>query len=230
MKQGIIVVLLVLALAVGLISCASPDLRNQAEPEHLLDAVVQEMELKDDHYISKMKLHAGGYLLITDESPKDNPYDFKFIMFSIFTIKNGEITVDDEPLFEEDIEGSVRIFVENRDASNWLYLYKGYKGTDIILYIMPDFGSGKSFDESSQRSWTPYDNLDSQPFFFQDMKYHDNYPAWIFDIPLDQIKKDYELRYGDYLLTGQEILDLVAIIQGSTGNMNTFCDNLDGSF
>ena len=53
----------------------------------------------------------------------------------------------------------------------------------------------------------PKDTLGTKALRFQQNDWHNGYPLWIFAIPLDQIDESYELCFGDYVLTGNDILN-----------------------
>ena len=207
--KHIVLIVLVVILAAALLIWKSQPTREQSE--QALDAEIQSMRQRKDYLLAYQKLHAGGYLCVLDNSPEDNPYDFKFITYNILTIKYGR------PVFDfdgEDViaaiganDGLVDIFLEyHRGSNSYFFRYKSYNGTDILIFVMPNVNTGETYEESTEKDWVPYDTLDTDPFYFQDKMHHRNYPVWIFDIPEDSIDESYELHFGDFVLTGMDIL------------------------
>lgn len=94
------------------------------------------------------------------------------------------------------------------------FTLEGRFGRDVIVIVTPAMKAClSSYVESPQYGLVPYDSLGSTPMKVIDEKsadqypylWHYGYPIWIFAIPETKIGDDYELHFGDYILTGKDI-------------------------
>lgn len=107
------------------------------------------------------------------------------------------------------------------DSDNTVYydshffLLDGEQGRDVVIVVTPPMSRQLSaYSESSWYGITPFDSLDTVPMKVSDERtglhstelWHFGYPVWIFVVPEKDINETYELRYGDYVLTGTDIL------------------------
>jgi hypothetical protein len=65
---------------------------------------------------------------------------------------------------------------------------------------------GRTFETTPDKDYVPYDNLNTEPLIIQDKDYQGNCPVWIFDLSAESVDENYELHYGDYVLTGKDLM------------------------
>ena len=200
MKRRIVLIPLVLSLAFACVSCSRLSPQKKVELEDMMHRAVLLLDAEDERYVSSLMLHGGGYLIVYDNSltwPEEKDFDY-----NIITIEDGEI-VAKEYLFYEDY---VPIFYDQEGAYSVFIEYDGYAGTDYLVYVAPNMNYGRSFKTTPDRDYVPYDTLKTKPLFIQDENYQKNCPVWIFDLDRSTITENYELHYGDFVLTGKDLL------------------------
>ena len=213
MKRRSIILVLLLSVLLSLVACAKPAPQQQAsfsktatqrqpELEQLMDKVMQKMQEECEPYVSHLKLHGGGYLVVFDIT--QDWFDSKSFSYNLYTIKDGELDVEEEifrqnnsiVIFYYDLTGGFSVFVP----------YEGFKGTDYLVYVCPDMSFGRTFETTPDRDYVPFDTLDTKPLMIQDENYQGNCPVWIFDVPAQSVDESYELHYGDFVLTGSDLM------------------------
>lgn len=78
---------------------------------------------------------------------------------------------------------------------------------DVLIAVGQNYEEQEKYTESDNDKLLPKDTLGTKALRFQQNDWHNGYPLWIFAIPLDQIDESYELCFGDYVLTGNDILN-----------------------
>ena len=83
-EKSVRVTLLIIILTMCFASCSDFSAKKPATPEldRVLDEAVQKIGQTEEHFLDYQQLHAGGYLVVLDESPENNPYGFKFVTFN----------------------------------------------------------------------------------------------------------------------------------------------------
>ena len=112
-----------------------------------------------------------------------------------------------------------RIFYDKKDLLLGTYLSSMSKvntknGTDVIILITPNFKGNRNtasilYEESTEYAQTPYDTLNNlfEPIYPTTKYDHSvcKVPMWILVLSYESIPEDYELHYGDYVLTYEDI-------------------------
>ena len=77
---------------------------------------------------------------------------------------------------------------------------------DVLIAVGQNYEIDQSYPEAED-GLTPEDTLGTKPLKFQQKSWNNGYPLWVFAIPLEKIDESYALRFGEYVLTGNDILD-----------------------
>lgn len=77
---------------------------------------------------------------------------------------------------------------------------------DVLIAVGQNHQRGTSYQASTDDKDTPEDSIGTEPLCFRQKTWNEGYPLWFFAVPLDEIDRDYTLRYGNYVLTGDDIL------------------------
>ena len=128
----------------------------------------------------------------------------------------GENEIDSVPLQEilDYPSEHLDAFDNYTDYYSHYFFLDGRFGRDVVIIVIPPMMvTLPSYSDCPQYGIEPYDNLDSVPMKVLDKtsagKYIDlwncGYPIWIFVIPEQRIDDNYELHYGDLVLTGKDI-------------------------
>ena len=76
----------------------------------------------------------------------------------------------------------------------------------VLIVVTPNRVIGQSYQESEYYQVEPSDSLNSTPLKVHQEDYMLGDPFWFYVIPIEKITEDYELRYGEFVLTGTDIL------------------------
>ena len=95
---------------------------------------------------------------------------------------------------------------ENMTICSFFTELKGYKGSDIVIYVSANRTDDDFYESSEWYKVIPSDSLSNKPLLIHDIDWEHNFPAWIFVVPKDKLDGTYELHYGEYVLTGNDIL------------------------
>lgn len=91
------------------------------------------------------------------------------------------------------------------------FAWESYNGTDILFYVSPVEELPTTYDvpyeESSWYGITPYDSLGTEPILLCDEDILGGYPNWIFCTTKEDLPEDYELHYGDLVVTYDDLRD-----------------------
>ena len=77
---------------------------------------------------------------------------------------------------------------------------------DVLIAVGQNYEIDQSYPEAED-GLTPEDTLGTKPLKYQQKSWNNGYPLWVFAIPLDKVDESYALRFGEYVLTGNDILD-----------------------
>ena len=80
------------------------------------------------------------------------------------------------------------------------------KESMVLIIVIPNSFVGQSYPESDYYQVEPSDSLNSVPMKIYRQEWMGGYPTWVYAISLEKITEDYELRYGEFVLTGTDIL------------------------
>lgn len=200
-KKRILAAFLILAM-LSCTACSKLSPQRQAELELQMQTFIHQYET-DEQYVSRLMLHAGGYLVVSDVT--EDWFECKEFSYDLLSIFDGEIDSEEEVFRQND---AVDIFYMKEEGNSFssFVVYKGYIGTDYLIFVTPDMHYGWTYETSPDRDYVPYDTLNTKPLMIQDEEYQSNCPVWIFDLAAASINEKYELHYGDYVLTGKDLM------------------------
>lgn len=184
---------------------ATPLSRTQRDLE-TKQAIINSQLGEYDTIILEKSLKAGSVLLCCRRAYEDDPYwdDFNnyAALLGAYDGHGGYWTT-----FVSPFDTSLPIFNDYSLAFAW----ESYNGTDILFYISPVGEVPTSYDvpyaESSWYGITPYDSIGTEPILLCDEDVLDGYPTWIFCTTKEDLPEDYELHYGDQVVTYDDLRD-----------------------
>ena len=202
MRKRILLFVLFLAMMICCVSCSKLTPQQVADLELTMQSAVHGYQM-EENFIAKLMLHGGGYLVVSDAT--EDWFGEKEFSYDILSIFDGKLDIEEEVFRQKD---AVDIFYMQEEGSGFsaFLLYKGYKGTDYLVFVTPDMHYGWTYETSPDREYVPYDTLNTKPLMIQDAEYQSNCPVWIFDLAAASVNEKYELHYGDYVLTGKDLM------------------------
>lgn len=202
MIRRLVLIAFLLFAILACVACAKLNPQQKAKLELQMNTFIHQYET-DEQYISRLMLHAGGYLVVSDAT--EDWFGSKYFSYNILSIFDGEVDTEGE-VFRN--KNAVDIFYMKEEGSGFssFVVYKGYKGTDYLVFVTPDMHYGWTYETSPDREYVPYDTLNTKPLMIQDEEYQSNCPVWIFDLAAASVNEKYELHYGDYVLTGNDLV------------------------
>ena len=80
---------------------------------------------------------------------------------------------------------------------------------DALIFVMQnfDYEHKTAYEASPMYGIKPYDTLGTEPLTVHDPNWYKDYPMWVFDVPMEEIDETYALTYGDWVLTGEDIMN-----------------------
>lgn len=110
---------------------------------------------------------------------------------------------------------TVRIFYEEdwqeriRNHLSEYVVVEANGKADLLVFVMQnyDLEEKTAYPDSPMYGIEPSDTLGTEPLMYHDPGWYQDYPMWIFEIPLDHIDETYALTYGDFVLTGEDIMN-----------------------
>ena len=77
----------------------------------------------------------------------------------------------------------------------------------MLICVLPNREqTDTDYQHSELYGLVPTDTLNSSPMEAMKSDWNDGFPTWFFVIEADQITEDYALQYGDFVLTGKDLL------------------------
>lgn len=83
---------------------------------------------------------------------------------------------------------------------------EGQNGDLLLIEVFPNRVRGIPYEDSEFYGIKPEDTFGTKPMEVLTPNWNEGYPAWFFVLEPQSITPDYELRYGAYILTGEDIL------------------------
>jgi len=201
-------------LLVLLIACAGGCFRNETTqaPRTLLDADTKQTILdtcfeEELPIVLEEPLKAGSFLIGCRRAFNNmaNAPDFQRyeLYIGAFDGKRGTWTSPVIPYV------SVARTILNEYS--FAFAWKSYNGTDLLFVVSPAGDTPLTYDvpyaESEWFNIVPYDSMGTEPIFLRDDEVTEGYPIWIFCTTVEDLEEDYELHYGDLVLTYDDLKD-----------------------
>ena len=201
MSRKSILIVLLLTVTLCCTACSKLTPQQKAEFELQMNGFMREYQ-NDEHYVARLMLHGGGYLVVNDVT--EDWFVYKDYSYDILSIFDGKLDIK-EAVYRSDESIDIFYMIEEGGGFSEFFVYEGYKGTDYLVFVTPDAHYGWTYETSPDREYVPYDTLNTEPLMIQDEEYQDNCPIWIFDLAASTVTDSYELHYGDYVLTGKNL-------------------------
>lgn len=221
------IITIAVLLAVVLSGCIAPESKvtqsptstSQLTPSQSEPDWTKWIDARQDEIADWMYLPNGGILVLYDVArlieKESDPVEGPFYRLLQAMFVNGKVNVTEQYLFGQ-IDGCVAIFydenwTDNLDRMTYLSSFRRIKDplgneSAVMIVVTPNHSIGIPYQESDFYNIEPSDSLNSEPMkiCLEDWELGD--PFWFYVVPLENITEDYELRYGNYVLTGADIL------------------------
>ena len=180
--------------------------QKQIEEFHTLSREAAFVWLGDeDAIVLEETLPAGSVLLggcVTfDDDPGMQGFSRHELAIGSYSEKSG---VWSSPVWDT-YEPSHPILNEYSFAFAW----RSYAGTDLLFVVSPAGDLPGTYHvpyaESEWNGITPYDSMGTEPILLCDEEVLDGYPTWIFCTTVEDLPEDYELHYGDQVVTYRDL-------------------------
>lgn len=173
-----------------------------------------------DEIHGSLWLPGGGVLFMMD-TPDETGTDPEATTLEMYQVTMSKGRPDVRQLrLTGAIEGKVPIFYdedwEDRYTGEDHYTLTSYdsgfvplegqEGSLLLIEVFPNRVRDTAYEASEFFEIKPEDNLGTVPMEVFDADWNEGYPAWFFVLDPAEITEDYELRYGDFILTGMDIL------------------------
>lgn len=182
---------------------------SQKQKDEMFDAaraaIIESNSIDENTLVLEKSLQAGSVLLGTCASYDNNYKMDDFCRFELYIgAHNGENDVWCTPIWS----GTQAEYPLFNDYS-YAFAWKSYAGTDLLFVISPAGDYPGTYDapyaESEWNGITPYDSMGTEPILLCDEEVLDGYPTWIFCTTVEDLPEDYELHYGDQVVTYSDL-------------------------
>ena len=183
---------------------AKPFSRTQRDAK-AREAIIECQNVDEDSIILEKSLKAGSVLLCCKESYENVLGIGDFSQYVIYIgSHNG-----DHGFWTTFIGLFPGISRKILNDYSLAFAWKSYQGTDLLFAVSPAGDLPDTYDvpyaESEWNGITPYDSMGTEPILLCDEEVLDGYPVWIFCTTVEDLPNDYELHYGDLVVTYSDL-------------------------
>lgn len=159
-----------------------------------------------------IQLPSGAFFVFWNRG-YDNLFNEYQLVNAVFQAVDGELQTKIVFLFDDNVQ--TRIFYredwEKHSGIVYPSSFQYYTNplndkVDILIAVGQNYEDNQSFSDAED-GLAPEDTLGTKALKYQQKGWNNGYPLWIFAIPLEKIEESYELHFGDYVLTGNDILN-----------------------
>lgn len=157
--------------------------------------------------VSWMPVSSNETIVACDQVELFTGYRLRFFLYQI--TDNNEKATELNTVNSE----TVTIFYDS-DWYLWQKIYGSkieytdlFEGACAVIYIQPNYDvTEKDYRESEFYGAEPWSNANLSPMLVQTSRWEGGFPTWVYFVPLNQIDADLQVHFGDWVLTGEDIL------------------------